>query len=820
MGPVSVLSRLPLLRAVVLLALALGASLTAIALRPDPTTVATWWPAAGLSFAALALSPRRWWPVLVAGVMAITLLANATSGRPIEIGVVLSVAGATEALVAAAVLHRLQRLEGDQLPRLADTADYFRLLVASVAGALTLGAVAAAGTWLVDGPVWETARTITPSHAAAMLVIMPMLLIGPQPLERRRASELAVQLVLLGVAFVAALTTLHSLAPLFLPMPLLVWAALRFPPVVAALQVFAVAVVATLSTAADLGPIALFTERAGAGDLLAGANVQLFLICLALLAVPTALASSQRVELLRHLDAERTLSSTTLATTAAMIVVTDADGTVQQVNDALPRLTGVAPEEVLGRPFWEAPIIPTERVDLVRGMFADTSGSRVPRVREADVMHADGGRLRMVWNNNVVRDQSGRVLHVVCTANDVTGERTSHLLVRHLFEAPMAAPMLFIDAELRITLVNRACEDLLGVQPDELVDQSATTLMCPDQRERFVGDLRTAAQVSEHDEVAAPLARDWTWHRPDDGRVLTISATVGPVHDASGKQVGFLLVARDVTAKRASHDALVRALEKERDAVEQLRKVDEVKNEFVSTVSHELRTPTTSIVGYTEMLREGAGGEVTGTQREMLDVIARNGRRLIDVANDLLTLAGLEAGDRATWEAVPVDLTRVVRAAREGIDPLLTDRDLAVILDLPDDAVIIDGDSAHLDRVVTNLLSNAVKFTPDRGEVRVSVHTEGAQAVLRVSDTGIGIPEAEQAELFTKFFRSSTAQQEAIPGTGLGLSIIHNIVTAHGGTIEVSSAHLDGSVFTVRLPLPSRRTAAVVPGQPARLSAG
>ena len=111
------------------------------------------------------------------------------------------------------------------------------------------------------------------------------------------------------------------------------------------------------------------------------------------------------------------------------------------------------------------------------------------------------------------------------------------------------------------------------------------------------------------------------------------------------------------------------------------------------------------------------------------------------------------------------------------------------------------GDRAQLERVMINLLSNAVKFTEDGGEVELLVIEEKGEAVLTVRDTGIGIPVDEQGELFQRFFRSSTAQDRQIQGTGLGLSIVAAIVAGHGGRIEVESAHLQGSTFTVRMPL-------------------
>ena len=289
--------------------------------------------------------------------------------------------------------------------------------------------------------------------------------------------------------------------------------------------------------------------------------------------------------------------------------------------------------------------------------------------------------------------------------------------------------------------------------------------------------------------------------------------------------MGYLCVGRDVTEQRRTQEILVEALEKERQGIERLRQLDAAKNEFVSTVSHELRTPTTSIVGYTEMLRDGSAGEPTAEQLPMLDAIARNGERLISLASDLLTLSELESGDTSQWERADVDLCGVVGAAEEAIRPLLAGRDLSVEFAVPDEAVTVVGDASHLDRVLMNLLSNAVKFTPERRPRHLPARRRTTQwAQLEVSDNGIGIPEEEQGELFTKFFRSSTAQERAIQGTGLGLSIIDSIVAAHGGDIDVRSAHLEGTTFTVQLPAaaaPGRRpTGATASGPAPKVTSG
>ncbi len=224
------------------------------------------------------------------------------------------------------------------------------------------------------------------------------------------------------------------------------------------------------------------------------------------------------------------------------------------------------------------------------------------------------------------------------------------------------------------------------------------------------------------------------------------------------------------------------------------------KTEFVATVSHELRTPMTNIAGFIELLQEDEGHTLTDEQLGFLKVIRRNSDRLSELANELLALSSLESGTFG-HEHVDVDLGRVVLAVQSALEPIISGRRLEVDFEVPPHPVTVCGDARDLERLVSNLVSNAVKFTEDGGSVHCHLRADDGLARLEVSDTGLGIPEAEQAHLFTRFFRSSTAQEHAIQGSGLGLTIVDSIVQSHDGEIWVVSKHLEGSTFTVTIPL-------------------
>jgi signal transduction histidine kinase/CHASE3 domain sensor protein len=233
--------------------------------------------------------------------------------------------------------------------------------------------------------------------------------------------------------------------------------------------------------------------------------------------------------------------------------------------------------------------------------------------------------------------------------------------------------------------------------------------------------------------------------------------------------------------------------------VRELRALDRSKTEFVSNVSHELRTPMTSIAGYVELLRDGDVGTINDNQRKMLDIVHRNMTRLRGLIEELLLLAKLES-DAVTIEEKPVDVGELVDGVVEALRPAADVGGVRLDRENVGEPVVC-GDAAQLDRVLTNLLSNAVKFTPAGGDVRVTSRRCGDGWVeVKVSDTGMGVPEAEQHAMFTRFFRATNATEQAIPGSGLGLAIVRQIVRRHGGQVSLTSTEGAGTTVTVVLP--------------------
>jgi signal transduction histidine kinase len=260
----------------------------------------------------------------------------------------------------------------------------------------------------------------------------------------------------------------------------------------------------------------------------------------------------------------------------------------------------------------------------------------------------------------------------------------------------------------------------------------------------------------------------------DSGRVFR--GYTAPVARPDGTVVGRIWTLREVTADRR--------LERLRDA-------------FVAAVSHELRTPLTSISGFLEMLGDEEA-ELTPSGRNYVSIIRRGTTRLQRIVEDLLLVAQIEA-NRLELDPGPADLAELAAETVEAALPAAAEQGVELVLDV-NGRLLLEADAGRLRQVLDNLVSNALKFTPAGGSVTLTAANGNGPLRIEVTDTGIGIPQDELGQLFSRFYRASTATGRAIPGTGLGLVIARAIVEGHGGTITLESREGEGTRGTVLHP--------------------
>ncbi|MCK6460388.1 MAG: ATP-binding protein [Planctomycetes bacterium] len=381
------------------------------------------------------------------------------------------------------------------------------------------------------------------------------------------------------------------------------------------------------------------------------------------------------------------------------------------------------------------------------------------------------------------RDEAARLGHAF---NRMAGQLRETLARAEAEAARLAAVLegmnegvVAVDAQERISFVNGAARGILVLPPDaEIAGKRIYELV---REPRILGLVQAAA--SGRGPVEAEISHDG----PPRRLVQVRAAPVG---------TGVILVLRDMS---------------------RLRRLEQMRTDFVSNVSHELRTPLASIAAAVETLQDDAARADPVEGPRFVQMIQRNLRRLEALLDDILALSRLESRPE-TLPREPLDLAGVVRAACEEL--MERARQAGVALAVRAERSRVVGDAATLRRVVDNLVVNAITYTPRGGKVDVTLEPRDGSATLEVRDTGIGIPEEDRDRIFERFYRVDKARSRSAGGTGLGLAIVKHAVGLHGGVVEVRSKLARGSTFTVRIPLaaepaPTGASDAGAPGETA-----
>jgi two-component system, OmpR family, phosphate regulon sensor histidine kinase PhoR len=340
--------------------------------------------------------------------------------------------------------------------------------------------------------------------------------------------------------------------------------------------------------------------------------------------------------------------------------------------------------------------------------------------------------------------------------------------------AGMSEGVLVVDGGGRAILANPAFCQLFGLS-GEVAGRPVLELVRAPELDRLVeATLRRGEPQEAQIEIGSP-------ERHTLQLASTVLADLGGAGGGRGG-AGAVVVARDTT---------------------ELTRLMEMRRDFVANVSHELKTPLAAIRGYAETLRDGALGE-PATASRFTERILRQCRRLQALLDDLLTLSRLESLERLDGASPhePVDLDSLVRRAVDLMSSAAEEKQIRLALAEPGSPLVaLPGDAEGLERLVVNLLDNAIKYNQPGGEVVVRLAQADGEALLEVSDTGIGIPQEALPRIFERFYRVDKGRSREEGGTGLGLAIVKHVAQAHGGQIEVESRLGKGSTFRVHLPL-------------------
>ncbi|QTE30119.1 PAS domain-containing hybrid sensor histidine kinase/response regulator [Pengzhenrongella sicca] len=525
-------------------------------------------------------------------------------------------------------------------------------------------------------------------------------------------------------------------------------------------------------------------------------------------------------------------------------MATDERGVIQIFNVGAERMLGYAAADVVDKITPADISDPQELISRAAELSAELDTPIAPGfealvfkakrgiedIYELTYVRKDGSRFPAIVSVTALSDPDGAIIGYLLIGTDNTAGkeveaaqalldqqlRDQQFYTRSLIESNIDALMTTDPAGI-ITDVNQQMIALTGRLRGELVGTPCRTYFTdPVRADAAIERVLTEHKVSDYELTV----------RARDGAETYVSYNAATFHDRDHRLQGVFAAARDVTDRRRIERAL---LEKNVE----LEHASRMKSEFLATMSHELRTPLNSVIGFSEVLKDGIVGELSESQREYVGYIFASGQHLLALINDILDLSKVEAG-MMDLELESADVAVLMASSMSIVREKAAERQIELDLVLADDLGIWELDVRKTKQVVYNLLSNAVKFSDEHGLVslrarHVPRRLVGASAgpwpvrgfeladnefrdflEICVTDDGIGISEANLAKLFEPFTQIDSGLARKFEGTGLGLAMVKQITELLGGSVAVASKEGEGAAFTTWIPLRAHPHAAAV----------
>ncbi len=523
-----------------------------------------------------------------------------------------------------------------------------------------------------------------------------------------------------------------------------------------------------------------------------GNVLAIVLLSLALLVINRDLAARRRA--VAQLARISTLQRAILDSADFTIISTDIDGVILTFSAGARRMLSYSATEVVGKmtPAFihvgseiaeHAAVLSTELGRRIEPGFEVLVAKACQGESDENVwtyVRKDGSRFPVLLSITALRDERENLAGYLCIGKDITQQQTAEQSLRDS-EARLRAVLdstvdgiITIDSRGAIESFNSAAERLFGYVEAEVLGLNFKILM-------------PEPYHSAHDTYLA------NFMGTGEASIIGAGRAIEGLHKNGKRFPIYLAMAEVVLGGKRIFTGIVRD-------ITESRKIERMKNEFISTVSHELRTPLTSIRGSLGLIAGGAVGEIPDKVKTLIEIACNNSDRLVRLINDILDIEKIASGN-VMFNMAPQPLMPIVEQALVSNQPYATQLGVrfALTQGLPEANVAVDSD--RLLQVLTNLLSNAAKFSPKGSAIEVSVIRRDGAVRVAVTDHGPGIPVEFQDHIFDKFAQADGSDQRQKGGTGLGLSITKDIVEKHGGIIDYDTSLDHGSTFYFELPL-------------------
>jgi PAS domain S-box-containing protein len=488
------------------------------------------------------------------------------------------------------------------------------------------------------------------------------------------------------------------------------------------------------------------------------------------------------------------------------IYLLDPAGRIMTWNSGAQRIKGYTESEILGQPF--ALFFTPEDIERAKPARILEIATREGKYQEEGWrVRKDGSRF---WANALITaiyDRDGELRGFGKVTRDMTSARETQEALRLseerfrlLVEGVKDYAIFMLDAGGHIVTWNSGAQVIKGYTAAEIIGRHFSIFYPPEdvQNGKPEWELRIAIMEGKYQEEG--------WRLRKDGSRFWANVLITALFDPQGELRGFGKVTRDMTERKLAEEQREQLRERERQLIlereerELMESAMRMRDMFMTVLAHELRTPLTSLLGNAQLLLRRGQREQSLSERDQrnVEVIISQAARLNEMVSLQLEISRLNTGQLHIARQ-PVDIAALARQVVEETQPTVTAH--AVTYAGPDTPLLIEGDALRLFQVVQNLVQNAIKYSPTGGTVEVQVEPRDATAAIIVRDEGIGIPRAELPRLFQRFYRAANVEAHHISGLGVGLYVVKELVTLHGGTVQVESEEGQGSTFIIRLPL-------------------
>ncbi|MGF7077857.1 PAS domain-containing sensor histidine kinase [Mucilaginibacter sp. UYCu711] len=479
-------------------------------------------------------------------------------------------------------------------------------------------------------------------------------------------------------------------------------------------------------------------------------------------------------------DQKQAILASIIATSDDAIISKTLDGIINSWNPAAERMFGYTEAEAVGKHI--SLIIPPDRLseeDVIIGNIS--KGNKIDHF-ETMRMAKNGSLIPISVTVSPITDPSGRVIGASKIARDISIYKQNNEKQGMLAAIVDSSDDTILSKTLEgiITSWNKAAEKMFGYTEQEIVGKHISTIIPPErlQEESFIiGEITNGRKVDHFQTV----------RQAKDGRQISLSLSVSPIIDDNGKVIGASKIARDISEH-------INAQEEKARLFEQVKALNDKKDEFIGLASHELKTPLTSISGYLQLL----GTIVTDEKgKRFVAKTILQVKKLNALVSDLLDVSSIEAG-KLRFNIERFDIRQVIENVIELFAHGNNKHKITLETDISE--LYVNGDAHRIEQVINNLLTNAIRYAPGSNQIIISLRREKNNIKVGVRDFGVGIPPEKLKQIFSRFYRVEEGSPN-ISGLGIGLFLSEEIITRHNGEIWAESEPGKGSTFWFTLPL-------------------